>query len=207
MTRAGKSSDCAGFTLMELMVALALTSLLVLVAYMSVNLSIKVMHRGQAAGENLQEVRVGETILARSLCSAVRGSLDNRFYFVGSANEMQFFTLIPLEAHNLGGVYHWRILVGQDKSNRAVLAVEQTKNLNWRRDPEGVEVRQIILGDLTEVRFTYGAGGEEYDTWEAKRALCLPDWVRVYLTPMGHQPQVWIFPIHVSDYKTETTRP
>lgn len=191
--------------MLELMLAIALTSLLALVVYTSLNLSLKAMLKGQTAAENLQELRVGETILARSLSSAVRGSLDYPLYFVGGANEMKFFTLLPLEAHNLGGVYHWRILVGEDKSGLDVLAVEQTKNLNWRRDPAGVEVRQIILDNLTAVRFAYGYGDREYDTWEAKRADGLPDWVRVYLTPRGHPSQVWIFPIHVSDYKTATT--
>jgi hypothetical protein len=187
--------------MLELMVALALTSLLSLVAYTSLHLSLKAMAGSQTAAENLQELRVGETILARSLSSAVKGSLDDPIYFEGGASEMKFFTLLPLEAYNLGGVYHWRLLVGEDKSGRLVLTVEQTKNVNWRRDPQGVEVRQIIMGDLTSVRFAYGLGDREFATWDAKRTGSPPDWVRVYLTPKGRQPQVWMIPIHVSDYK------
>src|SRR4030042_1031155 len=103
----------AGFTLLELMVALVLTSLLTLVAYASLSLSLKVVQRGQAAAEKLQELRVGQSILERSLSSAVRGSLGNRLYFVGDPEEGRFFPLVPLEAHSLGGVYHWRGLIGQ----------------------------------------------------------------------------------------------
>jgi prepilin-type N-terminal cleavage/methylation domain-containing protein len=190
-----------GFTLLELMVALVLTSLLTLVAYASLSLSLKVVQRGQAAAENLQELRVGQSILERSLSSAVRGSLGNRVYFVGDSDQMRFFTLVPLEAHSPGGVYHWRVLVGEDQSGQGVLAVEQTKNVNWYRDPEGVEVRQIILHNVASVQFTYGRDGEEAQTWEAKRDRGLPDWVKVSLTQGGHQPQVFIIPIHVSEYK------
>jgi prepilin-type N-terminal cleavage/methylation domain-containing protein len=196
------ASGQVGFTLLELLVAMLLTSLLTLVAYGSLSLSLKVVGRGQLAAERLQELRVGQSILERSLSSAVRGSLGNRIYCVGEPTQLRFFTLVPLEAHSLGGVYHWRILLGQDESHQGVLAVEQTKNVNWYRDPEGVEVRQTILHNVASLRFAYGRGSEEVQTWEAKRDGGLPDWVKVYLTQSDHQTQVLLIPIHVAEYKT-----
>ncbi len=196
------ASGQVGFTLLELLVAMLLTSLLTLVAYGSLSLSLKVVGRGQMAAERLQELRVGQSIMERSLSSAVRGSLGNRIYFVGEPTQLRFFTLVPLEAHSLGGVYHWRILLGQDESHQGVLAVEQTKNVNWYRDPEGVEVRQTILHNVASLRFAYGRGSEEVQTWEAKRDGGLPDWVKVYLTQSDHQTQVLLIPIHVAEYKT-----
>ena len=145
MRSAGPAHAAAGFTLLELVVALSLTSLLTVVAYGSLSISLKAVGRGQLAAERLQELRVGQNILERSLSSAVRGSLADQIYFIGDPRQMRFFTLEPLEAYNLGGVYHWRVLLGQDEAGNGVLAVEQTKNVNWYRDPEGVEVRQIIL--------------------------------------------------------------
>ena len=183
------------------MVALVLTGVLTLVAYGSLAISLKAVRKGQSAAERLQELRVGQSILERSLASAVRGTLGNRLYFVGAATQMSFFTLVPLEAHSLGGVYHWRVLLGQDDAGQGVLTVEQTKNVNWYRDPEGVEVRQIILHDLAKVRFAYGRGEEEAQTWEAKRDGGLPDWVKVYLNQKGHEPEILMIPIHVSEYK------
>ncbi len=201
MTQAEKSGTSAGFTLLELTIALALTGLLSLVAYTALNLSLKAMGRGQAAAEQVQELRVGQTIMARSLSSAVSGSLDQRRYFTGNAAEMRFFTPVPLAAYNVGGIYHWRVLVGRDESNRLVLAVEQTKNVNWFRDPEGVEIRQIILGDLSSIRFAYGRGAEEYESWDAAKVNALPDWIRVYITQKGQEPLVWFIHLHVSDYQ------
>jgi len=190
-----------GFTLLELMIAVSLTGLLSLVAYTSLNLSLKVVSRGQAAAERLQELRVGETILERSLTSAVKGSLGNPVYFIGERQQMRFFTLVPMEAHNLGGVYHWRVLLGEDEAHRGVLAVEQTKNVNWYRDPEGVEIRQIIMRDVTDLHFTYGTGTDEFETWDGKKAKTLPDWVRVHLTLKGQPSQVLEIPIHVAEFK------
>ena len=201
MAQTGKSAGSTGFTLLELMIALGLTSLLSLVAYTALSLSLKAMRHGQAAAEQVQELRVAHTILARSLSSAVSGSLDMRHYFIGNSSEMRFFTPVPLESYNMGGIYHWRVLAGQNESDQLVLAVEQTKNVNWSRDPEGVEVRQIIMGNMTSLRFTYGQGGEEYQTWDAAKAKALPHWIRVYLTQKGRAPLVWFIQLHVSDYR------
>jgi general secretion pathway protein J len=201
MAQTGKSRQDAGFTLLELLIALTLTGLLSLVAYTALSLSLKAMRHGQAAAEQVQELRVSQTILARSLSSGVSGSLYKPSYFIGNAREMRFFTPVPLEAFNLGGIYHWRVLAGRDESNQLVLAVEQTRNVNWFQDPEGVEVRQILMGNLTSLRFTYGQGGEEYETWDAAKVRALPDWVRVYLTQKGREPMVWFIHLHVSDYK------
>ena len=207
MAPTGKSGASAGFTLLELMISLALTSLLSLIAYTSLGLSLKAMRQGQTAAEQVQELRVGQTILARSLSSAVSGSLTKPRYFIGNANEMRFFTPVPLEAYNLGGIYHWRVLAGRDESDQLVLAVEQTKNLNWFRDPEGVEVRHIIIGNLASLRFTYGRGDEEFETWDGAKVRGLPDWVRVYLAQKGQEPLVWFIHLHVSDYKNDPKVP
>lgn len=201
MRSSGPCPAGAGFTLLELVLALTLTSLLALVAYGSLNLSLKAVTRGRVAVDRLQELRVGETILERSLSSAVMGSLGNRNYFIGEPRQMRFFTPVALEAHTLGGIYHWRVLLGQDEAGHGVLAVEQTKNINWYRDPEGVEVRQIILHDVSDLSFTYGASGKDYETWDGKKVDGLPDWVKVHLTLKGQQPQVWLIPIHVAEFK------
>lgn len=191
----------AGFTLLELMIPLALTSLLVLVAYTALNLTIKAMARGRTGAEYLQELRVGQTFLERSLASAVTGSVGQKMYFTGDPRQMRFFTLVPLEAYNLGGVYHWRVLVGEDEAGKSVVAVEQTKNLNWYRDPEGVETRQILIGNLTNAHLAYGRGDEEFAAWDGVKQRGLPDWVKVHLQPRGHPAVDLLIPIHVAEFR------
>lgn len=199
----GPAPSQAGFTLLELVIAIALTSLLTLVAYGSLNLSLKTVGRGEAAMERLQERRVGENILERSLCSAVQGTLAERSYFFGDPRQMRFFTRLPLEAYNLGGAYHWRVFLGQDDAGNGVLAVEQTRNVNWYRDPDGVEVRQILIHDIESLHFTYGAGGQEYENWDGKKVGALPEWVKVYLTLNGQKSETLVIPIHVAEFRTK----
>jgi general secretion pathway protein J len=200
MARTAKSAE-TGFTLLELMIALALTGLLSLVAYTSLSLSLKAMRHGQAVADLGQELRVAQTILSRSLSSAASGSLDHSSYFVGNAGEIRFFTPVPLEAFNLGGIYHWRVLARRDGAGHLVLAVEQTKNVNWFRDPGGVEVRHILMDSLASLRFAYGRGSKEYETWDGAKDKALPDWVRVYLTQKGREPLVWFIPLQVTEHK------
>lgn len=190
----------AGFTLLELMVALSLVSLMSLVAFMSLNLSLKAVRRGQTAAENLQELRVGQTFLERSLSSAAAGIREVKEankYFFGEPQQMRFFTFLPLESYNLGGIYHWRVLVGRNEAGQGVLAVEQTKSINWVRDQEGVEIRQILLKNVASVRFFYGSDGKEYDNWDARNNGGLPQWVKVQLALEGQKTQEWLIPIHV----------
>jgi general secretion pathway protein J len=192
----------AGFTLLELMIALSLVSLLSLVAFMALNLSLKTVRRGMTAAENLQELRVGQTFLERSLSSATVGIKEvkeARRYFFGEPQQMRFFTFLPLEAHNLAGIYHWRILAGRSETGESVVAVEQTRSINWVRDQEGVEIRQILLKNVASVRFLYGLDGKEYDNWDARKNGGLPQWVKVQLALAGQKTQEWLIPIHVSD--------
>jgi prepilin-type N-terminal cleavage/methylation domain-containing protein len=203
MARTEAYTASAGFTLLELMIAMTLTGLLTLVTYGALSLSIKAVQRGQVAAMDLQEIRVGQAITERSLSSAVGSSLSEHPYFTGDSQEMRFFTTVPLEAYNLGGIYHWRLLSGRDQSGHVVLAVEQTKNVNWDRDPNGVEVRQIIIGNLSSLHFSYGRGGEAYQTWDAQKADRLPDWVMISLAQAGHEAMVWIIPIYESKSKSD----
>lgn len=187
----------AGFTLLELMISLALVSLLSLVALTALNLSLKAVSRGHAAADNLQELRVGQSFLERSLSSAMGGVKGARNYFLGDPQEIRFFTFLPLEAFNLGGVYHWRILVGRDDAGQGAVAVEQCKSINWLRDPTGVEIRQIVLTNVTSVRFFYGQDGKEFDNWDGDRQKGPPQWVRMQLALGNQPPRDWIIPIHV----------
>jgi prepilin-type N-terminal cleavage/methylation domain-containing protein len=192
----------AGFTLLELMVSLGLTAVLSLVAFTALNLSLKGVSRGQVAAERLQELRAGETILERSMRSTVQGIRGQATYFLGEPHQVRFFTLLPLEAHTLGGPYHWRALLGQDEAGRGVLAVEQIKSVDWLKDPEAVEIRQIILRGVTSLTFSYGRGGEEKETWDSEKERRLPDWVRVKMGLAGQESVEWLVPIYVAETKS-----
>lgn len=201
MLRPQSNSQSSGYTLLELLAALALTGLLSLVAFAALNLSLKAVRHGQATAEARQQLLVGVRYLERSLSSAALGTRDKkiRYYFVGEPQEMRFLTALPLEAHNLGGLYHMRVFVGQDESGQGCLTVEQCKILNWRQDPRIVEARIILIRNLRALRFTYGSDSEEYRTWNGRELKRLPKHVKIHLNLAGQGTHVCFVPIHVHE--------
>jgi len=95
-----------GLTLLEMVIALFLTGLLSLVAFASLNLSLRAVSRGQTEAEILQRLRITQSILERSLGSAVPWITVDRkrtYYFEGNPEDLRFMTTVPLAAHDLGG--------------------------------------------------------------------------------------------------------
>ncbi|MBM4284243.1 MAG: prepilin-type N-terminal cleavage/methylation domain-containing protein [Deltaproteobacteria bacterium] len=191
-----------GLTLLELLVAMLLTSFLALVAYTSLSLSLRASAKGQAEAEVSQELRVGQAFLERSLISAaprLHGYKAFRPYFLGQSQELRFLTTTPLEAHSPAGIYHFRAFVGQDQRGRPCLAVEQTAGMAWLRNPEEVEIRQILIRNLADLKFTYGRAGKTHEAWDGSRQNRLPDWVEVTVAMSGREPQVWLIPLRVAE--------
>ena len=69
----------------------------------------------------------------------------------------------------------------------------------WRS--EGVETRQILIGNLTNAHLAYGRGDEEFAAWDGVKQRGLPDWVKVHLQPRGHPAVDLLIPIHVAEFR------
>lgn len=187
-----------GLTLLEMVVALFLTGLLSLVAFASLNLSLRAVSRGQVEAETLQRLRISQSILEHSLGSAVPWIIVDRkktYYFEGSPEDMRFITTVPLAAHNLGGLFYLRIYVPTDKPGQALTA-EQSKLIRWTENPSEPEVKQVLIPHASDISFTYGLGGQSWKTWKGGEQNRLPEWVKVQITVAGHPPQAWFIPIN-----------
>lgn len=195
----------AGFTLLELVLAMILLSLLALVSYGTLNLCLKGARHGEAATVNLQQLRVARQYLERSLGSA-QPRLKSQGpwpYFEGEEQELNFLTPVPLQAHQLGGIYHMRVLAIPDEHGVNGLAVEEVKALVWQEEAGKIETRLFLLRGLASLRFTYVAGAQEFKTWHAERQKGMPDKVRVSLSLGDQKPLEWLIPIRVVETKEE----
>ena len=196
----------AGFTLLELVLAMILLSLLALVSYGTLNLCLKGARHGEAATVNLQQLRIARQYLERSLGSALprlrgRGPWP---YFEGEEQELKFLTPVALQAHQLGGIYHMRVLAIPDEQGVNGLAVEEVKAMVWQEEPNRIETRLFLLRGLASLRFTYLAGGQEFNTWHADRQKGMPDKVRMSVSLKDNQKVLeWLIPIRVVETKDE----
>lgn len=189
----------AGFTLLELMLALILVGLLSLVSYGTLNLCLKGARHGEAATANLQQLRVARQYLERSIGSA-QARLKGKGpwpYFAGDPQELKFLTPVPLQAHQLGGIYHLRVFTAPDDQGVNGLAVEEVKSPVWLDDPQKIETRLFLIRGLGSLRLTYLAGADEFNSWHADRQKGMPDRVRVQLSLSDQKPVEWLIPIRV----------
>lgn len=189
----------AGFTLLELMLALILVGLLSLVSYGTLNLCLKGARHGEAATANLQQLRVARQYLERSIGSA-QARLKGKGpwpYFAGDPQELKFLTPVPLQAHQLGGIYHLRVFTAPDDQGVNGLAVEEVKSPVWLDDPQKIETRLFLIRGLGSLRLTYLAGADEFNSWNADRQKGMPDRVRVQLSLSDQKPVEWLIPIRV----------
>lgn len=197
----GPPSASRGFTLLELLLSLALVGLLGLATAGLLHLVIKGTRHGEAAIATLQQVRLARHYLERSLGSAVpQMQVPGEWpYFVGEAQELKFLTPVPLQAHIPGGLYHLRVFLAVDEKGRDCLAVEEIKAHTWLKEPDRTETRHFLLTGLTYLRFTYLAGGEEFSTWHADLQKRLPERVRVELALADRQPHQWLIPLRLME--------
>lgn len=191
----------AGFTLLELVLSLILLSLLSLVSYGTFHVCLKGARHGEAATADLQQLRVARQYLERSL-----GSTLSRLkgtgpwpYFAGEPQELRFLTPVPLQAHQLGGVYHMRVFTAPDDQGVNGLAIEEVKSLVWLEDPQKIETRLFMIRGLGSLRFTYLAGADEFNSWHADRQKGMPDRVRIQLSLADQKPLEWLIPIRVTE--------
>ncbi len=147
----------------------------------------------------MQQVRIAWRYVERSLSSA-GDSLKTKGpwpYFVGEEQEVRFLTPLPLEAHNLGGYYYWRVWVGRGEDGWGSLVVDESKAVIWQDDPK-VENRQVLLRGLRSWQFFYGDSGKEYPRWDGYRLKGLPQTVRVQFTLGDNVSQEWLIPLHTA---------
>ena len=90
----------AGFTLMEVLGALALLALLLLGVYAGIRSATHTVRSGEAKIEQLDEIRAAQQFLRRELAQAFAQAITkdeggNPNFFIGDVNEMRFVAPLP----------------------------------------------------------------------------------------------------------------
>lgn len=172
-----------GFTLVELLLALALVGIVSLIAVAGTRFAALGLDRTVAAAERLETRRNLDDLLRRALSSAVAPRLpSNEPPLIGSADEIEFLSL----AEDGGaGLY------------RTTLEVERGALLMRRRPadaPEAVPERTLLVPRIGSFAIAYfgaadpaEADPEWHDRWE--KLPYLPTLVRITVGPAGAPPQ------------------
>jgi len=197
--RAGDACDDAGeagFTLVELLVGLALFSLLATLLFDNVRFGIKAWQLGSAHAEQFEHDLIAQDLLRRQLGNAypmlVRDGATQRVDFEGGKEAVSFLGDAPVVT-NGGGRFRYKVLVERQRG-RTDLVMSAAPEL---ANPEGPAMarRTVLLSDIDRAEFSYfGEGDAEQtlqwqDSW--RQRVNMPKLMRIRVAFRAADARAW----------------
>lgn len=199
---------CRGFTLVEVMVALALLSVILLLLFSSLHTASRSWTLAERKTEDNDELRLAGTFISRQLSQIVpvvwMTGGERRIVFKGMHNELHFASTLPAHRGG-GGLYLLTFKVVEHDGKRHLdliyrLAKPELQSFDITALDDVSSVS--LIEEIEAVEFTYyGAGHtEDEPTWhsEWQNLEALPRLIRVQIKA-SDPAQVWPalnIPIH-----------
>jgi general secretion pathway protein J len=158
VTSAEPNHRNAGFTLIELMVALLLLALMSSVLYGSLSLSATSWDRGEAKAEQAGDMRQAAEFLRQALGAEhplrLHKAVDQPLVFAGASDSLAFAGATPGRVG--GGIYYFRIaLAGGGESSKLLLS-RTIPDYSALKAPSFDGTDASVLADgIAQVKFSY----------------------------------------------------
>jgi len=194
----------AGFTLIEVVLALTIFALLGAILYGAFALSHSALAKAQGAAERSQAQRATADLLGSYIRSAYpyRSSpQDQAVYFSGETDSLAF---ISAYSHGMGGRGLARIEItsdDEDDSGGAALNLEEATPVRVAGDggASGQSLRVVLKQRIRDWRLAYLDPQAEEETWQdrwdGQERRLLPRAVRFSFSDEGGHEVRWVFPI------------
>jgi general secretion pathway protein J len=200
------SSSRAGFTLVELTLAITLLGVLAAILYGSFYLGHRAMEKAHARTEQSQRLRAGRELLSGYIRSAYPYRLQSGVFFAGDEDRLSFVSSLSV---GLGGRGVSLVRVSWsgegEGSGDLVLEEEMPVRLNTDGEDAGYTNRIVLRRGVRGFRIGYleqdSRGSQESWTeqWAGEERNGLPRAVRLsYREDTGEEEVQWIFPIMMS---------
>jgi general secretion pathway protein J len=184
-TQTRARSGAAGFTLLEMVLALVIFGMIAALVYSAFYFAHRAVISGERAADENQRMRLAEEFLGRQVRSTVyyfaKHDEEEIAFFLGAADGMSFVTSAPQSNGGTGlAAVTYRLVNGQ-------LVVEERTNFtpdDLYDPPNNARVeRAVLLDGFTSFRFEYLPREEMdlgwADKWDARDEDTLPAAVRV----------------------------
>jgi general secretion pathway protein J len=204
MKNSARHPRAAGFTLLEVILAMVALAMVSMICYGAFHLGIRAVERGEVAVVTAQRLRVASDVLIRQVKSAVPYPARNEDeevypYFFGTPTSMTFVTAAALNGGGGLARVAYDLNPGDDgipKLTVAETAAFSPDALGGERF-EAVGSRETVLLDgFHDLKFQYllsdGADVEWRDSWSGREEEIMPTAVRVVIDGMpGLETGVW----------------
>jgi general secretion pathway protein J len=159
----------SGFTLVELLVALALFSLLVTVLFNNVHFGLQAWKQGGARAEDVQHMMASQELLRRMIGDIypmyiIDAAAGPRIDFEGTKDALSFLASAPTSA-NTGGRYRFKLSV-ERRSGEDDLILSAMPELAFSQN-SAMGTRTLLLRDVDHAEFSYFGtpAGERNPQW------------------------------------------
>jgi general secretion pathway protein J len=183
----------AGFTLIELSIALVLLALMASTLYGSLSLAGASWDRGEAKVQQTSEMRLTQDFLRRTLTSQhplrMQKVIEKPLYFAGERDSFAYAAALPGRAG--AGMYYFRVALMSNGDTSRLMLSRLIPDYAATRLPDFGGAEFSVLADhIAEVHFSYfgrdpGAALTMNPTWRERwdDSQRLPDLIRIDVTP------------------------
>lgn len=197
--RPGGTSPCgcpSGFTLLELLVGLAVLSLILVMLFGGVRFATASLGRADQASERLSDLRIAHSFIRRHVAAArplaVPGDGRGRLAFEGGPSSLGFATVLAPHLGRGAGPHWARLSLDEVASGSGLVFARRPLRGTGSEGGAAAAERSLLLGGVEELRFSYFGvspperGPRWHDRWSGETAL--PRLVRLRLRRSGGAP-------------------
>jgi len=187
-------SRSAGFTLVELTIALVLLALLGAVLFGSLNLAGTSLDRGEEKVDATSGMRLAQAFLRSNLEEQhplrMRKIVELPLLFSGERDELRYAAPLPARVQG-GGMWYYRLAINTNDTRSPLVLERALPDLNETKMPEFRDAeRSVLAQDIAEIRIGYfgrdaGANDANEPTWRDRwdDPQRLPSLIRIDVVP------------------------
>lgn len=188
-----------GFTLLEVMITLAIMGLMLLIIFGAFRLGLSAWERGDAIKENYQKLRIVSQLISRQIKSAVPYKIKSQkaegdyLAFEGQRHSLKFVSALSLKVQQPAGFIYtiYEFQEGGKGGGRLVLYEQRALNKDFMEDKPKEELGVDLFEGVSDVRFEYyrdenpekTRSAEWVEEWNTKEEKELPKALKVTLIP------------------------
>ena len=201
-------SDCSGFTLLELMLSLAIMGIVLLIIFGALRIGTRAWEKGEKDIAVHQRQRAVLGLLSRQIASACIYEIkmgDDSFYFRGSESTMEFVSRSPIVPGALTGVVFakYKVQKGNAQGKKKLGLYEKDAGFLKEEDLENSDDFLTLISGLEGLRFEYLKEGDDgvepqwQTAWDPSEKAGLPLAVKIVLKQDSETAPInLVVPIH-----------